>query len=345
MLTVATLGTGACGSGKPAAPDAVAVKALGLLNEGRQSDAEALLQTTIERDPEIGPVLPLMSVTPKKAEGKIQAIGAAKLQGKQRVVFLAAACQRSRFDIDNAAPLFRLVRLIDPTTPEGECAACILSLDAPNAVNASTDGSLARLRNLVEANGDDPILRWMIAVECRHLNRNEEGVKHYEELLKKWSPGPVLVHQTYANLLDAIKQHERALEQRQIAVKLEPAGWAYDGLGNTLHALGRLKEASEAAAEAIRLEPDRESYWTNWAGTLLQDGEIDAAIRKCERAIALDPASYRALFFWGRCLEAQGKTAEALALYRRSLASDPGQPTDIRERIARVEKELKAPQS
>ena len=116
MLTAATLGTGGCGPRKPAAHgpvaaealgsrnDPVAVEALGLLNEGRQRDAEALLQTTLARDPEVGPVLPLLRRAPEQAEGTVRAIGVARLQGKQRVVFLAAACLRSRFEIDDAAP-------------------------------------------------------------------------------------------------------------------------------------------------------------------------------------------------------------------------------------------------
>lgn len=42
----------------------------------------------------------------------------------------------------------------------------------------------------------DVILRRMMAVQCRTLNLNQEGEAHFEILVRKWSPGPVLVNQT-----------------------------------------------------------------------------------------------------------------------------------------------------
>ena len=63
---------------------------------------------------------------------------------------------------------------------------------------------------MVENHPADPLLRWMMAIQCRSRGDNEKGVVHFAKLLEQWSPGPVLVHQTYANLLDNLDQYEEA---------------------------------------------------------------------------------------------------------------------------------------
>ena len=54
----------------------------------------------------------------------------------------------------------------------------------------------------------------------RALNLNEQGCRYYERLLKQLDVGPVLVHQTYANLLDEVGRSVDALPHRELAVKL-----------------------------------------------------------------------------------------------------------------------------
>src|SRR5689334_13081045 len=101
----------------------------------------------------------------------------------------------------------------------------------------------------------------MLAVQCRSWNRDAEGAVHYERLLAEWKPGPVMAHQTYANHLDKLKRYGKASDQRHIAVAMEPCGWTYDGLGNTLNNLERFKEGNEAHAKAVECDPNRANYW------------------------------------------------------------------------------------
>jgi tetratricopeptide (TPR) repeat protein len=198
------------------------------------------------------------------------------------------------------------------------------------------------LSRLCDGPEPDPMIRWMAAVQCRSWNRNAEGAEHYRKLLAVWKPGPVLVHQTYANLLDNLGRYEESLAERRQAVELEPAGWSYDGLGYTLYCLKRLEEAEEANAEAVRREPLRSSYWRNWARTLLAARRPEEASEKAARAVRLDSRDAYTWLMWGECLQAEGKGEEALAKKRRAASIQPGNGF-LREEVRRLEQELENP--
>ncbi len=141
----------------------------------------------------------------------------------QRLAFFRAACMRSRFDVQSALPMFQEVARADPGSPEGRCTAAILALDSGRDLEAN----FKTLLELVKANAQDPLIVWMLAVQCRARNRNEEGVAAYRELLKLVPVGSSLVHQTFANVLDETKQYEEALKHREIVVRQEPRGGAF----------------------------------------------------------------------------------------------------------------------
>lgn len=244
---------------------------------------------------------------------------------------------RSRFEVEEAAPVFAAVAKMGTNTVSGQCAFHVLCLDAKKDVHNQS----AALQKLVESNTNDLMLRWMIAVECRSFKQNEEGARHYKTLLEHWNPGPVLVHQTYGNLLDGLHRFEEALVERRKAVELEPAGWSYEGLGNTLASLDRYSEANEAYEKSVKCDPDRAAYWRSWAWGLLRAGKYPEAIEKCKKAIALDPEDARAWSHWGDCLKHQGKFQDALVKFNKAIEFDN---TDVytRNRIKEVESEIAA---
>jgi tetratricopeptide (TPR) repeat protein len=274
----------------PLSPERIESQFLELLSAGKQSDAEELLNTNVKNH-----------------------------LNNQRIVFLLACCVRSRFMVRDAVPIFVAAMNMGTNSPSGQCALHILYLDSKK----ESDQHFSALRELVENNPGDPILRWMMAVQCRTYDKNEEGCKHYAKLLEKWNPGPVLVHQTYANLLDELKKFEEALVERRKAVELEPAGWSYEGLGLTLTSLGRFKEANEAYAKAVELAPENSSYWRSWACGLGQEKKYPEAIAKCKKALSVNPKDYKVLSTWGWYLEVQGKNKEAIEKYKEALIINP----------------------
>ena len=292
----------------PQSPAQIEARVLQLLGAGKQSEAEEYLDTQ-----------------------------APQHKNNQRVVFLLACCVRSRFMIRESAPIFAAVADMGTNSVTGQCALQMLYLD----VRKDIDQHFNALRSLVESNPDDMMLRWMIAVQCRSFDKNEEGVKHYRRLLERWSPGPVLVHQTYGNLLEELEKYDEALVERRKAVELEPAGWSYQGLGSTLSSLKRFKEAGEAYAKSVELAPDNSSYWASWGWGLMQERRFPEAIAKCEKAISLNPKGYSAYSYWGRCLELQGEKQEAIAKYKKAIELNHNYKY-ARERITALEKEVEA---
>lgn len=237
----------------------------------------------------------------------------------QRLVFLHAACIRSRFSVRRSFPFFMAVAGMDINSVSGQCASLIMSLD----YGLQVDQKFQALEQLVKKHPQDIIVRWMLAVQCRAFDRNEKGVHHYQRILEVWDPGPSLVHQTYGNLLDGLHRFEEALVQRRITVELDPAGWSYQGLGNTLTSLKRPDEANVAYEIMIELAPNHAAYWRSWAWGLLREGRLEESIEKCERAIELNPKEYRAWSHWGCNLENMGRLEEALEKYKSALVINP----------------------
>ena len=234
----------------------------------------------------------------------------------QGLVFLDACCTRSRFDVAAARPLFQKVVALDAASLQGQCAAEMLQLDSGIAVAAHFDA----LSALVDAHPDDVLLRWMIAVQCRALDRNEEGVAHYRRLLRTWQPGPSLVHQTYGNLLSELGEHEAALVERKLAVEQEPCDWSLKSLGNTLRQLERYEEASDAYARAVEFLPKDGKCWANYAWSLMKAKRYEEALPKAERATQLGANAW---LCWGYCLQSLGRKDEAVAKYREAVRLDP----------------------
>jgi|GEM_PF-3572865 len=306
-----------------------------LLSSGKQTEAEERLTEELRQYPGLEQIVSIMGKNRDDEVKKILREQPGGFRDQQRLLFLHAACVRSRFDVTKAWRTFLTVFVIDQATPCAQCAAQIALLDsnAKEHPPGTVDRAFAELTRLADANPNDVVMRWMLAVQCRNWNKNELGAKQFAKILEKWKPGPVLVHQSYANILDELKQFEKALEERRLAVEMEPAGWSYDGLGNTLHNLKRYDEAREVHAKAIELDPRRASYWANWASTLLAAKEYEEAIAKCQKSLALDKNTWRAWLTWGECLQAQGNNDGALEKYQKVLAIYPKHP-DIRLKIA-----------
>ncbi|MCE5268237.1 MAG: tetratricopeptide repeat protein [Planctomycetaceae bacterium] len=236
-----------------------------------------------------------------------------------RMTFLKAVCMRSRFDIEGSGAVFRKVVEKDKDSVCGRCAALVLELDAWRDSTAN----FAKLRKLADEHPMDTVVRWMTAVQCRSHHWEEEGVRHYEKIVAVWKPGPVLVHQTYANLLEELGRFEDALVERRKTVEMEPAGWSYHGLGSTLAHLHRFKEANEAFEEAVNIAPTNVLSWHNWAYSLLREGRFDDAIAKCKITIDLDSREWQPWSTWSEALFGQGHLQEAVQKMRVALHINP----------------------
>lgn len=233
--------------------------ALMLIKKGKQGEAEELLSRAVKSD-----------VT------------------NQRLVFFMGVCARSRWLKQNALPIFSYVSELNPDTPEGKCSALMLEIDTQDEYEAN----FATLEALQKSNPDDPLILWMTAVACRELGRrgaplvySQKGAMYYAKLLEIFDPGPVLLHQTYANILsEELGLHHEALKHREIALHLEPASWSHQGMANTLTYLERYAEADKHYEQSIALAPDRPEYLASWAWSMQMRKNYEKASELYQKA-------------------------------------------------------------
>ncbi|HNX53779.1 MAG TPA: hypothetical protein PKI68_08550, partial [Pontiellaceae bacterium] len=217
---------------KPAAPvpppltlsaDEVWQKSIDLLSDGRQSDAEKLIDQAVQQ-----------------------------YSDEARILFAKAVLERSRWFIDEANRCFAQLVKRFPDTDWAQAARLSLELDRHEAVEAD----LAALIQLAETSPDNIYLLWLSAIQCREQNNGILGRRQYEKLLSKFRVGPVLLHQTYANILEEnLMDYETALKHRYLAVSMEAKHWSMRGLADTLVKLKRCDEACAVLARTVQLEP------------------------------------------------------------------------------------------
>lgn len=195
-------------------PQQLEEEAFALLGAGRQSDAERLLETSVEHLIEARTALGFA----RRGRRRQAARAREELYREwQRIVFLLTACRRSRSLKSQTLPAFLMTMLMDESSPAGRASLLLLLLDGAEQVQSAPEATLDELRTLVAAHPDDHVLRWMLAIQCRAFHRYEEGIEHCRRLFTHWKPGPSLLHQTYASLLDgfqrcceAMVEHPRA---------------------------------------------------------------------------------------------------------------------------------------
>ncbi len=232
--------------GQSAGSSGAASNALALLSSGDQAGAEKLVSAALSDTPT-----------------------------DQQLTFYTAALLRSRFLVREADTAFLQTASLGSSSLYGRVSMLVVALDQGDDVSSK----FTELHSIVEQNGTDLMLRWLLAMECRtfaydrgtSLNARAEyfhtGVEQFRQILGQWSPGPVLVHQTFANLLDDLGLHGEALPHRYLAVQQEPRDWSFQGLWLTLYSMERYQEARVSIERAIQYAPANASYQQDLALT------------------------------------------------------------------------------
>jgi tetratricopeptide (TPR) repeat protein len=130
-----------------------------------------------------------------------------------------------------------------------------------------------------------------------------------------WKPGPILLHQTFGNILDELGDHDEALKHRLIAIQMDETSWNFDAYGNTLSYLERYQEAEAAYRKSLSIKESAATYYN--LGLIIKDPkrslEAEDIYRKC---LSIDPTYYRAQVMLAKMLHQQGRDFEARQLFR-----------------------------
>jgi Flp pilus assembly protein TadD len=110
---------------------------------------------------------------------------------------------------------------------------------------------------------------------------------------------------------------------------------AHVNLGTILSRQGRNDEARAQFAEALRLHPDHPLARVNLGVVLLAQGQVPEALTQCAEGVRLDPANPHAHTSLGAVLYQLGRLEEAAAQYVEGLRIQP-EDADAHENLATV---------
>jgi tetratricopeptide (TPR) repeat protein/TolB-like protein len=131
-------------------------------------------------------------------------------------------------------------------------------------------------------------------------------------------------HMCLGLLEDGTGQYEKAAEQFQQAVQLEPANdRAYTSLAAAYQHLNQPERAEETYKRAISMRPQYWRVYSFLGGFYIAQAEYEKAIVMFRRSTELDPDSYVALNNLGAAFLYAGKDDEAAQAFEKSIAIRP----------------------
>ncbi len=280
--------------------DEALVRTIELLSAGRQAEAEGLIKSAVKT-----------------------------YRDDIRILFAKAVIDRSRWCNKDAAQVwFAMARKAQENESLSRAAWLSMQLDQYKDV----EKNMAELIRLSDEHPDEIFLLWIGAIQCREQSKRvrvspnmkqdmaELGRQRYEKLLKKFRLGPVMVHQTYANILaETLKDYEPALEHRILAVSMEANSWSLYGMGNTLVSMGKNEWGCAVLARVVRRNPYDAKYVNRLGDALYNMARYDEALEKYYTSVKLKP---REGYLWedlGDCLNKLGKKKEMFKAYQRAV--------------------------
>jgi tetratricopeptide (TPR) repeat protein len=114
--------------------------------------------------------------------------------------------------------------------------------------------------------------------------------------------------------------------RRALKMKIEPADTTWSQLSHSLARQGRIDEAGDALAQALKRNERRAQYHSQAAWLFLRQRKYADAAKSAARAVELEPDLASGHRFLGDSLSGQGKHRDAIKAYEKSLALDGAQP-------------------
>ncbi len=305
---------------------------VGTLAEGRQSEAESMALRKLEEA--AGQLQSLPEGSPEQVLLR---------EELAKTFFWNAVLRRSRFAIEEATVLFCLAIDADPSSLNAKIAANTIGVDL--AKNKETAFYFYNaLLSLAEENPRSVPALWLTGILSRALtgqyysyslsqpelfHLRNCGVRHYEKLLREFlpGPGPVLVHQTLANLLSDLRCYDLALMHRETALKMERSSWVLHAMGCELLAMGSYKDAIVLFQEAIskiRGTPRHAYYFKDLGTAFRQVGRYTEALDAWDKAAEIDPGCSGFWQNYVRVCRQLGDYPRARKLLHKILESYPG---------------------
>jgi protein O-GlcNAc transferase len=170
--------------------------------------------------------------------------------------------------------------------------------------------------------------RCNLANALRIRGETDRAKAEYQKVLAR-DPDHVEAVVGYGALLQGLGQLDEALTYYDRAVKAKPnSALAHYYRANVLMYHFMRNDAIAAFAEALRLQPNYPQAYANLAIIYNEAGQPDAAIDCCQRGFDLGSTNASLFGSMAVALQAQGRSAEAIAYYRKSIELRPDSPAE-----------------
>jgi len=190
---------------------------------------------------------------------------------------------------------------------------------------ASHDNAIARMPDYAEAYSNR-------ANALRALHRPEEALVSCDRAIAL-KPGYAEALNNRGTALFDLRRCDEAVASYDQALSVKP-GCAdiWSNRGDPLFELERPEEALASYDKALAIDPGMAAAWLGRAN-ILRANRLVEAFAACNRALAIEPESPRALTLLGQCHGSQGDTERAVACYDRALAIKPDEEFAISSKI------------
>jgi tetratricopeptide (TPR) repeat protein len=277
-----------------------------------------------------------LDFTDRLPPSETRSVNHAFLMNTMALVEMRKGRHAAAFDLLDAA--LRLMAAEAPRKYPLECGILLhnrarLNIAVQQPARAIDD--LTRLLRFEPSNSEALFDRGLL--KQRH-GQIEAALPDYEAALQ-WSAPYWQPHFNRAQVLTALGRRDAALRDYARVLVLNPDHAESRAHALFLRGLTEMEAGDPAAAEArfsraIDADPKLPHVWANRATARFRRGQLDAALRDLDQALALREDA-EILFNRGRVLESLERWPEAIADYRHALALGAAAPEAIQRRLDR----------
>ncbi len=162
-----------------------------------------------------------------------------------------------------------------------------------------------------------------LAIANKEQGNLEESVVHFRRAIEL-KPGIAEQHYNFGNVLDHLGHSNEAIAHLQQAINIKPDYTdAQINLGVLLHKKGNFPNAIEIYQKILSYKPDSAEAYCNLGSVFADQGKIEKAITAYRQAIKNSESLTEAYYNLGNALQMQGRLDEARCVYLQALAIRP----------------------
>ena len=297
---------------------------------GRRDSAGLILEAILDINPGHVEALPMLAEI-RVAQGKLE----------DAVNLAAAACRQAPRDAGALALLARIALLARRPDMVGVAIESGLRLDPDNADLAMLKASLlissgdfpGAEQRLAAALSIHPAHAGLLSTLAQLYARSGTMAPalRYAQQALAIDPHNTMILGQLGGLLAELGDHQRALPHLEKAHLRDPADPNLAArLGQSLLGIGHLTEAQRLSDRLVALYPEFLPGWQVWTATMIQRGEVDAALARLGQVTKAHSERVQALLLLAGAYRIAGRADDALRLVETLIPRLSQLDTDMR---------------